>query len=205
MKSDNYDIALSFHNEAVKYYADDIERICANVRKNTGSDLKADIGDYIDDLPENEANRDDGMSFSPEKAPEPGGEAGDKTEAPGGRRSRKKKNADRTGFSGKFDVLFTEKRLSPEEFSLRSRIDRELLAEMRTDHACHPSKLTVIRACFGLELGLEESLDLLGSAGYALSSTSSFDLAIRYCMIKKLTDIDFINDILKELGEEIAL
>ena len=227
---------LSFHDEAVRYYADDIARICANVREFSHSDLKADPNDYIDPLfdtgydskSKEHSSEGDGevsrtgdyddddirydLSDEPEDirfsltVPEISFEKDDeKRRITEDYYSWEKKNASYNSFSAEFNEYFVKSKFSSDEFFRRSNIDRKLLSKIRTDYTYHPSKLTVIRACFGLGLGLDESLALLETAGYTLSSSSSFDLAIRYCLIKELSDIEFINDILKELDEEMRL
>lgn len=62
----------------------------------------------------------------------------------------------------------------------------------------HPGKETAIQVCFGLKLNLNESLELLESAGYTLSKSIISDLIIRYYLDNKIYDIEKVNDTLYE-------
>ena len=119
--------------------------------------------------------------------------------------SWEKKNASYKSFSGLLDNYLESKKIPSGEFFERSHIDRKLLSKIKTDFTYHPTKLTAIRACVGLDLTLEQAVELLETAGYTLSSASSFDLAIRFCLIKSITDIEIINGILTELEEPLLL
>ncbi len=65
-----------------------------------------------------------------------------------------------------------------------------------------PSKATVVAFAISLKLNLEETKELLASAGFALSHSSKFDLIIEYCILHKKYDIDNINIVLFEYGQD---
>ena len=49
-----------------------------------------------------------------------------------------------------------------------------------------------------LKLNLDETKDLIGRAGYALSDSNMFDLIIEYCIEKQIYDLFTVNAILFE-------
>ena len=104
------------------------------------------------------------------------------------------------------DILFmmidkTDQRDS--EVYKRARIDRRLFSKIRSIKKYIPSKKTVIALCLSLELTLQDANVLLSSAGYTLSKSDDFDLAILFFISKMIYDFDEINDVLYELGFDL--
>ena len=65
----------------------------------------------------------------------------------------------------------------------------------------NPTKKTAHAFAIALELNLDETVDLLGRAGLALSPSSISDTIIRYCIERELYDIFEINCILFDYGQ----
>ena len=85
----------------------------------------------------------------------------------------------------------------------RARIDRRLFSKIRSSKKYIPSKKTVIALCLALELSRDDANVLLSSAGYSLSRSDDYDLAILFCLSRRIYDFYDINELLYELGFEV--
>lgn len=81
----------------------------------------------------------------------------------------------------------------------RAGIDRKLFSKLKTDLDYRPNKNTAIRYCLGFRLNEGETDEWMKSAGFWLSDTSAFDLAIRYCIDRKIYDPIDVNILLEAL------
>ena len=81
-------------------------------------------------------------------------------------------------------------------------IDRRLFSKIRSNKKYIPCKKTVVALCLALELDREEADLLLSSAGYSLSRADDFDLAIAFCIDKKVFDFFDINEVMVYFGFE---
>jgi hypothetical protein len=78
----------------------------------------------------------------------------------------------------------------------RAGIDRRHFSKIRSNPEYKPGKNTVIALALALELTKKEAEKLLGSAGYSLSDSDTFDLVIQFCLEKKIYDFFDINQAL---------
>ena len=85
----------------------------------------------------------------------------------------------------------------------RARIDRRLFSKIRSSKKYVPCKKTVVALCLALELSREDADALLSSAGYSLSRSEEYDLAIAFCISRQVFDINDINEMLYELGFDV--
>ena len=92
--------------------------------------------------------------------------------------------------------LIDERHLTDPAVYRRANIDRKLFSKIRNNKDYQPKKNTALALAIALELSLDETVDLIGRAGYALSPSSIADLIISYCIETRIYDIFTVNSIL---------
>ena len=103
------------------------------------------------------------------------------------------------------DTLFQmihEKTIDEVEMYKKGNISRQLFSKIKSEKDYHPTKHTVFSLAIGMELGIDETSELLAKAGYAFSSSSKLDLIIQYFMYRKNYNIFVINEVLDKYGFE---
>ena len=89
--------------------------------------------------------------------------------------------------------IIDEKGLKDTAVYKKADIDRRHFSKIRSHADYRPRKQTALALALALELNLDETIDLIGRAGYALSNSSRADLIVRYCIehgIYKLVDVN---------------
>jgi len=97
----------------------------------------------------------------------------------------------------------SEKGMSGKEFYKKARLGRKLFSTINNNELYMPSKETAIMCCLGLELNMEETEELLKSAGYSLSLSIGWDRVIWFCIDYGIYDFDIVNCLLFRKKEKI--
>jgi hypothetical protein len=93
-------------------------------------------------------------------------------------------------------VLFrfiNKKGASDSEIYKKAGIDRRHFSKIRSNLNYRPGKNTTIALALALELNLDDTKELLSSAGYSLSDSDTFDLVVQFCLERKIYDIHLVN------------
>lgn len=84
------------------------------------------------------------------------------------------------GFSETLLKLIDKTGKKDSEIYNRANVSRQHFSKIRNNPAYKPTKATAVAFAIALELSLEETRDLIGRAGYALTNSSKFDVIIMY-------------------------
>ncbi len=104
--------------------------------------------------------------------------------------------AESEGFQPMLFELIDARELDDVTVYKKANISRKVFSKIRSNEDYHPSKKTAIALAIGLELSLDETLDLMGKAGYTLSESILFDRIITYFITHQEYDIFTINETL---------
>ena len=108
----------------------------------------------------------------------------------------------------KLDMTFSEKLMwwikkqgrEPVEVYELAGITKEHFSKIRKNSKYHPTKETALAFVMALHLNMEEAIDLLKRAGYALSQSSQSDVIVAYFLEHGIYKIDTINEALYSFG-----
>lgn len=106
-------------------------------------------------------------------------------------------------FQDKLFSYIDESGMTDVEVYKKANIDRKLFSKIRSNPMYHPRKQTVLALAIVLQLNIEQTVDLLTSAEYALSPGSKGDLIVKYFIEHEIFDIMTINFALDEYGQPI--
>jgi len=87
------------------------------------------------------------------------------------------------------------------EIYKKANLSKQHFSKIRNNPDYKPTKATAIALALALELNLEETKDLIGRAGYALTNSSRFDLILRYFIEQGNYNVVEINIALYEFDQ----
>ena len=100
------------------------------------------------------------------------------------------------GFSETLLKLIDRTGKKDAEIYKKANIDRKLFSKIRSNPAYKPSKPTAVAFAIALELDLDETRDLIGRAGFALTHSSKFDIIVEYFILHGNYDVFALNEML---------
>ena len=86
--------------------------------------------------------------------------------------------------------------INDSEIYKKAGIDRRHFSKIRSSPDYHPGKCTAITLALALELDKKETDKLIGSAGFTLSESETFDLVISFCLEHKIYALNDVNQAL---------
>jgi hypothetical protein len=93
--------------------------------------------------------------------------------------------------------------LSPADLYKAAWIDKRHYSKIIATRGYKPTKNTAIAFALALKLNSEECADFLRNAGFALSDSSIFDLAIRFCVEHEIYDLHDVNALLLQHDQKM--
>ena len=105
-------------------------------------------------------------------------------------------------FSTRLVRLIDERKLKDSTVYKRANLSRQLFSKILCSTNYNPKKKTVLAFAVGLRLNEPETAELLQSAGYAFSDSSKQDWIVRYCLEHKIYNINQVNALLFEYGQD---
>ena len=107
------------------------------------------------------------------------------------------------GFTETLLKLIDQRGKKDSEIYKKANLSKQHFSKIRNNPHYKPTKPTAIALALALELDLEQTRDLIGRAGYALTNSSKFDLIIRYFIENKKYNVVEINIALYERDQSL--
>ena len=107
------------------------------------------------------------------------------------------------GFSETLLKLIDQTGKKDSQIYTKANLSRQHFSKIRNNPNYQPTKPTAIALALALELDLEQTQDLIGRAGYALTGSSKFDVIIMYFIREKNYNLFDINAALFEFDQSL--
>jgi len=106
-------------------------------------------------------------------------------------------------FSEALIRMIDEKGYKDPDVYKRANISKQHFSKIKNNKNYQPKKTTALAFAVALRLNLDETKDLIGKAGYLLSSSSQFDLIVEYFIKNNNYDIFELNEVLFAFTDQI--
>ena len=103
-------------------------------------------------------------------------------------------NSEKTFGEKLFEIIDSRGLTGPQVY--KNYISKQVFSKLQADMNYHPNKYTAIALCLSLHLDVDQTLDLIGRAGWTLSPSSKADLIVKACIINHEYNVCKINCIL---------
>ena len=107
------------------------------------------------------------------------------------------------GFTETLLKLIDQSGKKDSEIYKKANISKQHFSKIRNNPHYKPTKPTAIALALALELDMEQTKDLIGRAGYALTNSSKFDLIIQYFIEQGNYNVIEINMALYEFDQSL--
>ena len=107
------------------------------------------------------------------------------------------------GFSETLLTIIDRTGKKDSEIYNKANVSRQHFSKIRNNPEYKPTKPTAIALAIALELDMDETLDLIGRAGYTLTRSRKFDVIIMHFIQKRNYNLFEINEMLYEYDQSL--
>ena len=106
-------------------------------------------------------------------------------------------------FQARLLRMIDERGMTDAEVYKRANLDRKLFSKIRCSEPYIPKKKTIVALAIALRLNMDDTRDLLVSAGLLLTNNSKQDLIVSFCIENGIYDIYEVNALLFEFQQPL--